>query len=156
MSTNSSIGYYLNMKNKSLGFTLIEMMIAVAILGILAAIAYPQYVEYVAKGRRAECRSALLLAAQKMEKFYSNNNLYPSTLGAARIASNSNDGNPGASCTIDELTVLTSTPPAAGGTPATFSLTARTTYNDRYCTTLTLTETSLKDGSGPDKSRCWR
>lgn len=144
------------MKNKSLGFTLMEIMIVVAILGILAAIAYPQYVEYVAKGRRVECRSALLLAAQKMEKFYSNNNVYPTTLGAANIKLNSNDGNPGASCTIDELTAATSTPPVAGGTPATFLLTARTTYNDRYCTTLTLTETSFKTGTGPDISRCWR
>jgi type IV pilus assembly protein PilE len=144
------------MKNKTSGFTLIELMIAVAILGILAALAYPQYVEYVAKGKRSECRSALLLAAQKMEKFYSNNNTYPAALGDAGIASNSNDGNPGASCTLLPLTAATSTPPAAGGTPATFLLTATTTYNDKYCSTLTLNQLSVKGGTGTDSTRCWR
>jgi type IV pilus assembly protein PilE len=152
------------MKNKSLGFTLIELMIAVAILGILAALAYPQYVEYVAKGRRAECRSALLVASQKMEKFYSNNNQYPANLPAAGISANSNEldppdaaltVNPARSCVI---TVGGVQAPAAGGTPARFTLTAsRVPINsDKYCTTLTLNELGTKDGTGPGADRCWR
>lgn len=149
------------MKNKTLGFTLMELMIVVAILGILSALAYPQYVEYVQKGRRAECRSALLLAAQKMEKFYSNNNTYPAAgaagRAAANIAANSNDGNPGASCTIE---ITASVPPTGGAAPqpARFLLTAdnTTTYQDRYCRTLTLDELSIKNGTGTDTTRCWR
>jgi type IV pilus assembly protein PilE len=153
------------MKNKLTGFTLIEMMIAVAIVGILAAIAYPQYVEYVAKGKRAECRSALLIASQKMEKFYSNNNRYP-VLGAtglveANINPNSNDipGAPGAfvgqSCT---LAITTSTLPAAGGTAATFLLTSTRipAGSDKYCETLTFNQLGTKDGTGPGADRCWR
>jgi type IV pilus assembly protein PilE len=148
------------MKNKSTGFTLIELMIAVAIVGILAALAYPQYVEYVAKGRRAECRSALLVASQKMEKFYSNNNQYPAVgpagLTAANINPNSNDivgTNVGASCTI---AITNSVPPAPGGTPAQFTLTAtRTTGIDSYCPLLTFDQLGTKGPIGADP-RCWR
>ena len=46
------------------GFTLIEVMIVVAIVGILSAIAYPSYQEYVRRGHRAEARAGLLQAAQ--------------------------------------------------------------------------------------------
>ena len=153
------------MKKKSFGFTLIELMIAVAIVGILVAIAYPQYVEYVRKGKRAECRSALLLGAQKMEKFYSNNNQYPTTLVAASISNNSNESSPnptlalnaGASCDI-AIVPGSVTPPAAGGTAATFTLSAtpRPPYTDSFCTSMTLNETSLKGKFGSDPERCWR
>lgn len=147
------------MKIKSFGFTLMELMIVVAILGILAALAYPQYIGYVEKGKRAECRSALLVAAQKMEKFYSNNNRYPAAgaagLTEARIAANSNDGNPGASCTIaiTNSVLPTGTPTP---TPASYLLTATATYPDRSCTSFTLNETSSKNAYGPNTAGCWR
>jgi type IV pilus assembly protein PilE len=55
------------------GFTLIELMIVVAIVAILASIALPSYQEYVARGRRAEVKAALLEGAQWMERHYSEN-----------------------------------------------------------------------------------
>jgi type IV pilus assembly protein PilE len=55
------------------GFTLIELMIVVAIVAMLAAIALPSYQEYVARGRRAEVKAALLEGAQWMERHYSEN-----------------------------------------------------------------------------------
>ncbi len=153
------------MKNKSFGFTLIELMIAVAILSILAALAYPQYVEYVAKGRRAECRSALLVATQKMEKFYSNNNQYPATLAAAGISPNSNELDPNPAGTVNaarscaiSIQAGSIIAPQAGGTPAQFILLADRVPagSDKYCTQLNINQLGTKDGAGPGADRCWR
>ncbi|MDP2561849.1 type IV pilin protein [Psychrobium sp. 1_MG-2023] len=64
------------MKKKSLGFTLIELMIVVAILGILASVGYPSYQEHVRKSERAVAQTALLGLSSAMERFYSENNTY--------------------------------------------------------------------------------
>ena len=61
------------------GFTLIEVMIVVAIVGILSAIAYPSYQEYVRRGHRAEARAGLLQAAQWMERAATATGTYPKT-----------------------------------------------------------------------------
>ena len=58
------------------GFTLIEIMITVAIVGILAAVALPAYTEHIARGKRADAKTQLLAAQQWMERFYSENFRY--------------------------------------------------------------------------------
>jgi type IV pilus assembly protein PilE len=64
------------LKNKNSGFSLIELMITVAIIGILSAIAYPSYVSYIEKGKRAECRAGLLKTMQQQERYFTQRNEY--------------------------------------------------------------------------------
>jgi type IV pilus assembly protein PilE len=58
------------------GFTLIEIMIVIAIVGILAAVAMPSYTSYIARARRADARTQLVQAAQFMQRFYAANDQY--------------------------------------------------------------------------------
>ena len=63
-------------KHLNSGFTLIELMIVVAIVAILASIAYPSYLDSVLKGRRAEGRAALADLLQQQERYMTQTNTY--------------------------------------------------------------------------------
>ena len=65
------------------GFTLIELMIVVAVVGILSAIAYPSYTEYVRRGHRADARAGLLQAQQWLERAATATGTYPTNLPSA-------------------------------------------------------------------------
>lgn len=64
------------------GFTLIELMIVVAIVGILSAIALPSYNEYIRRGHRADARAGLLQAQQWLERASTATGVYPTALPA--------------------------------------------------------------------------
>ena len=68
------------------GFTIIELMIAVAIVAILAGIALPSYTNYITRGKIQEGTTSLLSLRVKMEQWYQDNRAYPTTCGAATTA----------------------------------------------------------------------
>lgn len=69
------------------GFTLLELMIAIAIIGILAAIAYPSFASQLQKSRRTSAKTALLDLASREAKYYSLNNAYTTSMIALGYAS---------------------------------------------------------------------
>lgn len=68
------------------GFTLIELMIAVAIIGILAAVAYPAYTSYVRRGKIAAALGELSAVRVRLEQYYQDNRNYGSTASTCPVA----------------------------------------------------------------------
>ncbi len=68
------------MRKSMQGVTLMELMIVVVIIGILTAVAYPNYRQYAARAKRTEARAALLQIATNQERFYLQNNTYTENL----------------------------------------------------------------------------
>ena len=69
--------------NRAHGFTLIELMIAVAVVAILTLLAYPSYVQYIVKGSRSAAQTELQELASMQEKIYLNSNGYTGNLTTA-------------------------------------------------------------------------
>lgn len=68
------------------GFTLIELMIALVIVGVLAAIAYPAYTGYVQDARRADGKAGLMAAAQRLERCYTRLNAYENCIAFPQLS----------------------------------------------------------------------
>jgi len=138
------------MKRVQTGFTLIELMIVVAIIGILAAIAYPSYDEYVKRGNRTEGQALLSDASARQERYFAQNNAYiTSDADIAKLGLKS--GNVSETGKY-ELTV--SEENGDGG----YTLTAEQKFGDTKCGNLTLNALGAKGRSGSGKSveECWR
>ncbi len=135
------------------GFTLIELMITVAIIGILSAIAYPSYTQYVVKSNRSAAEAFMLAVAGKQEQYMLDARLYATNMTALNITSipsevsrNYNVPVP-ANNAATPPTYTISAAPIPGGSQAT---------RDTICATLTLDQTGGKgiSGTGP-LTNCW-
>ena len=74
------------MKAGARGFTLIELMVAVALVAVLAAVAYPSYQSQIKKSHRSDAKTALVSAAQAMERYFSEHATYVgATLGSTGV-----------------------------------------------------------------------
>lgn len=147
------------MKKSGRGFTLIEIMVAVAIVAVLAAIAYPAYQESINKGRRAEGQAALQRSVQLQERNYTANGTYTLALeGLYAIAAPVHSGE---DPTTGRYTV-TANSAGVDCTDLTVCVTVQAVpdapWVDANCGTLTLNTRGVRGivGGAKDVAYCWR
>jgi type IV pilus assembly protein PilE len=134
------------------GFTLLEILITLAILGIIAAVALPSFQESTLRARRAEAKTALLETASDQERFYSANSSYSTNAmplaNPAQELRTSRDG-------FYQISVA-----ACGtGTIANCFVATATPLGDQAndeCTSLTLSDTGVRGATGSTIEECWQ
>lgn len=136
--------------NRLKGFTLVEVLIVVAIIAILAAVAYPNYARFIMKGRRADGRELLMRVAAAEEKFYTNRNQYSANLGELGIGNTSEQGH----YTLANPVV------AAGGQTFVATVTPVGAQATDQCGGLTLNNLGVRGMTNPlpaaeSNGRCW-
>jgi type IV pilus assembly protein PilE len=139
-------------RRRQLGFTLVELMFAVGIVGVLTAIALPSYTENVRQSRRTAAKTTLVEAAQWMERFRAENNaVYTGAALPAGMSASPSSGTPFYDVTLSDLAAGTyqlNATPRAGGPMAADVCGVLTVANDGRRTAAGASTGSIFD-------RCW-
>ena len=137
------------------GFTIIELSVGLAMAGILAALAIPNYIEYTKRGRRADAVAALTQIQLAQERWRANNATYTTDLNALGATTTSPAGH-------YTLSIVAAN---AAGFQATATASSSQQVQDTHCSTLRLTlaggnlsygssdAANINDASGAN--RCW-
>lgn len=130
------------------GWTMVELVIVLAVLSVLLAVAYPVYNGQLIKARRADGHALLYEAAQRQQQFFTSNNHFTDTIGSGglEMSATSDEGYYTLSITSPSATSYTLTATPAG---------AQT--SDTSCGDLTLTHLNVKGCGATDceVQRCW-
>lgn len=142
------------MRDSQHGFTLIEILIVVAILGVLASIALPAYQNSVLRSGRAEAKSELLQVASDLERYFSNFNTYIDDalpLNTPAVADRDRT-------TVNALYVISVAACGGGAISNCFIATAtpQGAQAGDACTTLTITNTGVRGATGATVDECWQ
>ena len=135
------------MMKKTGGFTLIELMIVLAVLSIIVAVGYPSYQEHVKKSRRAEGMGQLLELADRMERAYSDSGTYPTDISEVFVATTTGGLYSLSIVTANNISFIVSATP-----------TSIKNQNDDKCHTFTLSSLGEKSVSGGSlgTTACWK
>jgi type IV pilus assembly protein PilE len=146
------------LQSKQKGFTLIEMMIVVSVLGILTSIAYSSYMKSVMKSNRTDAKTELADLAQRMQRCYTGNGTYATAAGVCTIIDelSSADGvTTRGNFYVVKASNLTATTYTLTATPAADSVQSK----DADCTSFVLNQRgnkSAEDKSSIDSTdKCW-
>ena len=149
-------------RGRPAGFTLMEALTVLVIIAIVAAFAYPSYVNQIRKTKRAVAKSALLEAANREEQYFFSNRTYANALNllpeyASPTVLFDKDGSQPAAAAdaVYALSVAAVDDASACGTSPCFQLQAvpqNDQANDTACGTFTLTSSNAKSAAGSD---CW-
>lgn len=145
------------------GFTLIELMIVVAIVGILAAVAYPMYTDQIRKSKRADARTELLNLLQQQERYLTQRNTYLAVatdatadltpfknyLGSVRSQSSHELG-------AQACQVINGTVPGLRDCIEVFAQPRAGVFTDPQVTLMAIDSQGRRRCTGSDISRCWK
>ncbi len=140
---------------RSSGFTLMELMIVVAIIGILAAIAVPAYSDYVTRANRSDGKAGLLNLQLAQEKYRANCPQYADGIHATTLTCVTGG--------THNLISSTSSPDGkytlaiTAGTATSYTITATPTFTDAKCNVLGINQAGTQTKTGTDSvANCWQ